>query len=94
MDDSLIIVFKLVFIVILFCVFCMLKNKNRNYMSAYILLMSAAIVTFIDTMFWGYTLDWFYFNKLTCYDLKDFYVDTAIGFILIEQFGKTKMETV
>lgn len=94
LDDSLIIVFKLLLIFILFGMYFIVKNKNRNYMSVFILLMSAAIVTLIDSVFWGYTLDYIYFNKLTCYDLKDFYVDTAIGFILMEQFGGIKIGKV
>ena len=94
LDDSLIIVFKLLLIFILFGIYFIVKNKNRNYMSVFILLMSAAIVTLIDSVFWGYTLDYIYFNKLTCYDLKDFYVDTAIGFILMEQFGGIKIGKV
>ncbi|MBQ3513327.1 MAG: signal peptidase II [Lachnospiraceae bacterium] len=88
MDGSVIIIFKILLIFIVLGVFFMIKNKNRNVIAGFILLMSAAIVTLIDSVFWGYTLDFICFDKLTCYDMKDFYVDIAIGFIFMEQFKK------
>ncbi len=84
LKSTFIIIFKAALILALLCIFIKLKNKGMNIWYAFILLFSAGIANFVDSVAWGYTLDYVLFIKLTCYDLKDFYVDTAIGFVLIE----------
>lgn len=89
LNGTFIIAFKAVIIVLLCCIFLKIKNKSVCLWYAFVLLLSAGISTLADSAVWGYTLDYVYFSKLTCYDLKDFYVDAAIGFIIIEAlFGK------
>ncbi len=83
--DYVVIMVKMLAVVAILVVFLAIKKKNRNRILAFILLMSAAIATLKDSLFWGYTLDYIYFHGFTCYDLKDFYVDAALGFLLIEQ---------
>lgn len=87
LPDAIIILMKAVLIIVIVGVFLRIKKKNRNCLFAFIFLLSAGIATLLDSMIWGYTLDYIYFAGITCYDLKDFYVDTAIGIILIEQIN-------
>lgn len=87
LDTFIIVVFKMLLVLAMLCVFVKRKNKSHEVICAFILLMSAGVATVIDSICWGYTLDYIYFYKLTCYDVKDFYVDIAIGYILIEFFN-------
>lgn len=84
LDSTFIIIFKAVLVLALFCIFIKLKNKSAYIWYAFVLLFSASIANLADSAAWGYTLNYVLFSRLTCYDLKDFYVDTAIGFALIE----------
>ena len=84
LDNTFIIIFKAVLILALFFIFIKLKNKGTCIWYAFVLLLSASIANLADSVAWGYSLDYVLFSRLTCYDLKDFYVDTAIGFVIIE----------
>lgn len=84
LNSTFIIIFKAVLVLALFCVFIKLKNKSAYIWYSFVLLLSAGIANLADSVAWGYTLDYVLFSRLTCYDLKDFYVDAAIGFMLIE----------
>ncbi|MDE6709847.1 MAG: signal peptidase II, partial [Oscillospiraceae bacterium] len=93
LDSTFIIIFKAVLILVLFFIFIKLKNKGAYIWYAFVLLFSASIANLADSVAWGYTLDYVLFSRLTCYDLKDFYVDTAIGFVIIEfLYNKKKQE--
>ena len=93
LDNTFIIIFKAVLILALFFIFIKLKNIGTCIWYAFVLLFSASIANLADSVAWGYTLDYVLFSRLTCYDLKDFYVDTAIGFVLIEfLYNKKKQE--
>ncbi len=85
-----IIIFKIVIILALFFIFFKIKNKSGYLWCAFALLLAAGLSNLADSAAWGYTLDYVYFYRLTCYDLKDFYVDTAIGFVLMEIILKRK----
>ncbi len=84
LDGGFVIIFKIVIILVLLLIFIKIKNKSPYLWHAFILLLAAGLSNLADSVFWGYTLDYVYFYRLTCYDLKDFYVDTAIGFVLME----------
>lgn len=96
LDGTFIIIFKAVLLLVLFCIFVKSKYKGEYLEYAFVLLLSASAATLADSAAWGYTLDYVYFSKLTCYDLKDFYVDTAIGFVILETaaYYKNKREAV
>lgn len=66
--------------VILFCLF---KVKNEKLKVGVALLASAQLSSLLDSLIRGYVLDSFYYYKLVCYDLKDYYVDAGLGIILI-----------
>lgn len=83
MDAGWILFIKLFAIGIIALCFKFVKRKNDTCFYAFTLFMGAAVSNFLDTLLWDYTLDYVYFYKLTCYDLKDFYVDAAVGLILI-----------
>lgn len=94
LNHTFIIIFKAFWVLALFCIFIKLKNKSAYIWYAFVLLLSASIANLADSIAWGYTLDYVFFSRLTCYDLKDFYVDTAIGFVLIEiLFNRKNRET-
>lgn len=94
LNSTFIIIFKAVLVLALFCIFIKLKNKSAYIWYAFVMLLSASITNLADSVAWGYTLDYVFFSRLTCYDLKDFYVDTAIGFVLIEiLFNRKNRET-
>lgn len=94
LNRAFVIIFKAVLVLALFCIFIKLKNKSAYIWYAFILLLSAGITNLADSVAWGYTLDYVFFSRLTCYDLKDFYVDTGIGFVLIEiLFNRKNRET-
>lgn len=88
LGDVLIVFIKVVLIITILAIFSCLRKKNRNRIYAFIFLMSSAIATFLDSIIWGYTLDYIYFVGIVYYDLKDFYVNTALAFFLMEQFNK------
>lgn len=89
-DRLFIIIFKAVLVVIILFIFIKINSKSKNIWCAFVLLLTASLSNFIDSIAWGYTLDYLYFYKLTCYDLKDFFVDTGVGFIIIELFSTKK----
>ena len=94
LNRTFIIIFKAVFVLALFCIFIKLKNKSAYIWYAFVLLLSAGIANLADSVAWGYTLDYVFFSRLTCYDLKDFYVDTGIGLVLMEiLFNRKKLDT-
>ena len=74
---------KLLLIILIIIAFKKFKKKSNNLLCAFVLLLAGSISNFIDSAVWGYTLDYIYFYKLVCYDLKDFYVDTSVGYLLI-----------
>ncbi|MBR1742742.1 MAG: signal peptidase II [Lachnospiraceae bacterium] len=65
------------------------KNQTGFVNMFFVLFLAAGISNFLDSAFWGYTLDYMRFWHLTVYDLKDFYVDAAIGGLVI--WGIEKM---
>lgn len=46
----------------------------------------------IDFALWGFTVDYLNFYQLFCHDLKDLYVDTAVGFLLLGMREDRKCE--
>ena len=88
LGDALIVFIKVMLIITILAIFSCVRKKNRNRIYAFIFLMSSAVATFLDSIIWGYTLDYIYFVGVVYYDLKDFYVNTALAFLLMEQFNK------
>lgn len=76
-----VICFKiLLFIIIIFCLF---KVKNTNLKIGFTLLGASQLSSILDSSIRGYVLDSFYYYKLVCYDIKDYFVDAGIAIILI-----------
>lgn len=90
LDGTFVIIFKAVLVLLVCFVFIKLKNKSTYAWYAFVLLLSASLATLADSAAWGYTLDYVLFSGLTCYDLKDFYVDAGIGFIIMEVLSRSK----
>lgn len=83
-SDEIIIVTKLLMVLLIIFIFIKIKHKNKNIFLAFILLEASSISNLFDSIFWGYTVDYILFYGFTCYDLKDFYVDTGLGLLLLE----------
>ena len=58
----------------------------------YIMFLTAMTASVIDSALWGFTVDYLNFYQLFCHDLKDLYVDTAVGFLLLGMREDRKCE--
>ena len=76
----------------LYSFFIKWKQKNQYYAYAYILFLTAMTASVIDSALWGFTVDYLNFYQLFCHDLKDLYVDTAVGFLLLGMREDRKCE--
>lgn len=92
LDTSMIVLFKASVLIMVVVFFVRLKYKNFNRNCAFLLYISAGIATLLDSLLWGYTLDYFSFTGFTCYDLKDFYVNVAAGLGILELFNEVKQQ--
>ena len=94
-DIEIIISFKIILFVLVTLAF--FKAKNKYFSSGCVLLMAAQLSNTIDSCFRGYVLDSFYYYRLVCYDLKDYYVDAgvimiAFYFISLQTADKTRSD--
>ena len=94
-DIEIIISFKIILFVLVTLAF--FKAKNKYFSSGCVLLMAAQLSNTIDSCLRGYVLDSFYYYRLVCYDLKDYYVDAgvimiAFYFISRQTANKTKSD--
>lgn len=85
LNQYAVVLIKIALIVILVVVIIRSFKRNKEYISVSLLMIAAAVASLLDSILWGYTLDYFYFYNFICYDLKDFYVDAALGLILMKQ---------
>ncbi len=93
LDIKLVVVLKIILLIIAF-VF-LLRIKSVNLAIGFVLLLAAQLSSIIDSCFRGYVLDCFYYFKLVCYDLKDYYVDAGIIVIathIMLKLNNTKKE--
>lgn len=83
---------KAAILVIVICLYKLFRTETGG--KAYILVTASALASFLDTLIYGYTLDYVYFYKVMTYDLKDFYVDAGwsviIMVIFINEIKKSK----
>ncbi len=84
LPSAIIIFLKVIIVIAILVAFLSIKKKNINCIAIFVLLMASGVATLLDSLIWGYTLDYIYFVGLTCYDIKDFYVDIALGFCWME----------
>ena len=77
------IFFKAAILAAVICLYKLFKTETAR--KAYVFVAASALANFLDTLFYGYTLDYVYFYKVMTYDLKDFYVDAgwSVIFMLI-----------
>lgn len=67
-------------------------HKSYRKSTAYIMFLTAMTASVIDSALWGFTVDYLNFYQLFCHDLKDLYVDTAVGFLLLGMREDRKCE--
>lgn len=75
------IFFKAAILAIVICLYKLFKSETAR--KAYIFVAASALASLLDTIFYGYTLDYVYFYKVMTYDLKDFYVDAGWSVIIM-----------
>ena len=83
MQTAVIIIQKILIFGAVTVVYIKWKQKNQYYAYAYIMFLPAMTASVIDSALWGFTVDYLNFYQLFCHDLKDLYVDTAVGFLLL-----------
>lgn len=83
LNTNIIVIIKIFVLIVLLTLLIKNRKKKNNLVYAFLFWVMAALSNVLDSIFWGYTLDYVYFYHLTCYDLKDFYVDMAIGCFLL-----------
>lgn len=89
LDSWLLIVLKLILVCLALGLWMICRMKFADSISINIfgvLFVSAAMCTFLDSLVWGYTLDYLQYKGIFCYDLKDYYVNCAIGCFAIDYF--------
>ena len=75
------IVFKVIIIAAIICCYNLFKSQTAK--KAYTLIAAGAVSNLLDSVFYGYTLDYIHFHKIVTYDLKDYYVDTGVSVIIL-----------
>ncbi|MBR6982274.1 MAG: signal peptidase II [Ruminococcus sp.] len=80
--NTILIIFFKVFLLAI-AIICFLRFKNNHLKIGCTLLISAQASSVLDSLIRGYVLDSFYYYKLVCYDIKDYYVDAGLAIILI-----------
>ena len=58
------------------------RKKNQEGAFGFLGIAIAGVTTILDTVCWGYTLDYVYFYGLVSYDLKDFIANIACGYVI------------
>lgn len=92
MQTAVIIIQKILIFGAVTVLYIKWKQKNQYYAYAYILFLTAMTASVIDSALWGFTVDYLNFYQLFCHDLKDLYVDTAVGFLLLGMREDRKCE--
>lgn len=54
--------------------------------------LSAAVCNLLDTVYWGYTIDYIRFVGFMYCDIKDFYVDIGVGMFLVYYIKLQKLK--
>lgn len=92
LQNNIIVLIKIVALIITLILWKISATKfikdKINPNKCFILLISSALCTILDSLIWGYTLDYVLFKNVFCYDLKDFYVNTAIGYLFMSSYAE------
>ncbi|MDD6083390.1 MAG: signal peptidase II [Oscillospiraceae bacterium] len=92
LQNNVIVLVKVVTLIIALILWRLSAKKfikdRGNFNKCFILLISSALCTILDSVIWGYTLDYILFKHVFCYDLKDFYVNTAIGYLFMSGYAE------
>ncbi len=84
----IIIIIKILFAMLIIVTYkYFIKRSGGEFFSyinlAFILFFSASFCSLLDSICYGYTLDYILFVDFMCCDIKDFYVDVGVGLFLI-----------
>ena len=79
------LIFKAVLLVLVICLYRLFKSDTAK--KAYVFAAAAVTSHLLDTVFYGYTLDYIFFRKTIVYDMKNYYVDVFVAALIIIVIG-------
>ena len=82
MDTKWILLFKILMTVLMILGYWFCRKRNTEGAFGFIVLTITGVATILDTVCWGYTLDYVYFYRIVSVDLKDFLANIAMGYVL------------
>lgn len=80
------IIFVIIVLALLFCIYkyCDYVFKSNTLISlTFLFMLSGALCSLIDKLFWNGSLDYILFQGLFTFDLKDIYLNLGLVFLLI-----------
>lgn len=83
-----------IIILLIITVFLFISNtyqKNKLFHTCFAFLLSGSLCSFIDKVFWDGSLDYIQVTGFFTFDLKDVYLNVAIGLAIILMFIKRKV---
>ena len=75
------IIFKTILLIVILCFYSFCRSEISK--KGLTLLVAGAVANILDSVFYGYTLDYIYFYRTTTYDLKDYYVDAGLSVLIL-----------
>ena len=90
LERIFVILFKVCTFAVLLCFYSKVKTKEARI--AFLLLVAAQLSNLFDTLLRNATLDYIYFYKLICYDLKDYFVDAGLAAFLLSLWLRYQKE--
>lgn len=82
LDVKWILLIKVLLTLLMIAGYLHYKKKNLEGAFGFLCGAIAGFATILDTVCWGYTLDYVYFYGIVSYDLKDFISNIACGYVL------------
>ena len=75
------IIFKAVILAVILCFYRFCRSETSR--KGLTLLAAGAAANFLDSVFYGYTLDYIHFYRTVTYDLKDYYGDAGVSALIL-----------
>lgn len=90
-DFYTILIIKIILLITMWYIYRYFARKYKDmyfkYLNlSFIFMACAAVCNILDTLCWGYTVDYILFVNFMCCDLKDFYVDIGISLFIVYYF--------
>ena len=82
LDVKWILLVKVLLACLMLLGYFLCRKKKTEGAFGFIVLAITGFATILDTVCWGYTLDYIYFYRIVSVDLKDFLANIAMGYVL------------